>query len=217
MSDVDMAVSSYWTKRAAAFNPNASHVRHASVWHAALEQAFGPGPARRVLDLGTGTGACAIIAAELGHQVTAVDGSAGMLDVARREAVARGQDVTFVQAHILQAELEAGSFDLVTLRNVLWTVAEPQAVLARALELLSPGGRVVVADARWDRSSNRSEYDAQLAGQLPLHRGLDKAEARDMLAKAGFGNIGDFTGAFPENPYEAMQSPPFFLLSGDKP
>lgn len=55
-----------------------------------LEAAFQTDGAKDVIDLGAGTGACAIIAASLGHRVRAFDGSPEMLAVARSAARSAG-------------------------------------------------------------------------------------------------------------------------------
>ena len=52
--------------------------------------------AGRVLDVGAGTGALSLLAAEIGHRVTALDLSEGMLAVAERKAVERGLELEFV-------------------------------------------------------------------------------------------------------------------------
>lgn len=216
MSSVGEQVSQYWNKASERFDSRASHIRHAEIWRDVLREAFGPGGPRDVLDLGTGTGACAVISAELGHRVTAVDGSPGMLAVARSAAQARGLDIGFIEAEMDAAGLPAQSIDIVTFRNVLWTVADPQAAVALAAKLLRPGGRIVVSDGLWKESSDRSDYGADLAGQLPLHRGLAEDEAKALLRAEGFSRFESWAHLFPENPYEAMGSPPFFLISAIK-
>src|SRR5690606_895381 len=122
----------YWDRRAPLFDGAASHVRHEDEWRRVLSAAFGPAEGAEVLDLGTGTGACAIVAATLGHRVTAVDGARGMLQKAGQAARARGLAIRFVAGAIETCPLPPAGFDVVTIRNVLWTVAEPLAVLARA-------------------------------------------------------------------------------------
>ena len=54
----------------------------------------------KVLDIGTGPGFFAILAALRGHQVTAVDMNAEMLEQAQRNAQAAGADIRFVQVGI---------------------------------------------------------------------------------------------------------------------
>ena len=54
-------------------------------------------PKLRVLDVGTGTGVLAFLAAELGHDVTAIDLSPGMLAQARRYALDAGLAVTWLE------------------------------------------------------------------------------------------------------------------------
>ena len=55
-------------------------------------------PGSRILDVGCGTGRHAVELARRGYQVTGIDISAGMLEVARRKAEAAGVEVGFRQA-----------------------------------------------------------------------------------------------------------------------
>jgi len=68
-------VSDDWNRRAPAFDGVASHVVQAGLWRETLAAAFQAGEPRDVVDLGTGTGASALIAAGLGHRGRACDGS----------------------------------------------------------------------------------------------------------------------------------------------
>jgi SAM-dependent methyltransferase len=78
-----------------------------------LEEAFrryGSGTVRTVVDFGCGTGNHALPLARRGYRVTGVDGSAEMLDVARRKADTAGLDVNWMQGDIRTADA-GGPFD----------------------------------------------------------------------------------------------------------
>ncbi len=98
----------------------------------------------RALDLGCGTGAGTEPLLEAGFDVTAVDRSAGMLEVARGRLGGR--------ARIVEADVRAlprlGSFDLVTCvddtLNHLLDGAGLRAALASIVRNLAPGGIAVV-------------------------------------------------------------------------
>ncbi len=187
MPGVQSEVTAYWDARAPHFDAVASHVAQAEVWRAVLGAAFAADGPRDVIDLGTGTGACALAAAALGHRVRAYDGSAGMLAVAREAARRSGAAIDFVQATLEEAALPPTGADIVTLRNVLWTLERPQDALAAARRALRPGGRVVVSDGLWSVApQSRSTYPADLAARLPFHAGLREDDAVRLLAQAGF-------------------------------
>jgi SAM-dependent methyltransferase len=107
---------------------------------APVEEALGrlPGPPRRVLDLGTGTGSVARIVADRfpDADVVGVDISARMLDEARRKTAS--PRVSYQQADAERLPFEDASFDLVTLGNMIPFFDE----LARIVAL---GGHVVFA------------------------------------------------------------------------
>lgn len=95
----------------------------------------------RALDLGCGTGATAVRLARLGIQVTAVDCSAAMLDIAQRAAHEAGVAEKIVVQHCEAAQLAgsfpAHSFDVILCHNILEYIDDPGAVLrdaARALQ-----------------------------------------------------------------------------------
>lgn len=214
-AEAQTEVSAYWTRRAPAFDGVASHVAQATLWRDVLAAAFEAEEAKDVVDLGTGTGACALIAASLGHRVRACDGSAGMLAAARQAADAAGLDIAFEEALIEEATFAASSADIVTLRNVLWTLPDPMAALRRARLLLRPGGLVLVSDGLWSVAAQyRSTYPEALAESLPRHDGLTEDEARAMLAEAGFGPARSWQHLFPGSPYPG--DVPMFVLTARK-
>ena len=74
-------------------------------WVDALRSVL-PEPAARVLDVGTGTGFVARIAAELGHHVTAIDASQATLDASARDP---GLAITFVVGDAVAPAFPAGT------------------------------------------------------------------------------------------------------------
>ncbi len=100
MVSIKETVLRYWSEHEPRFNATASHIQFAQEWAAVFAKAVPTPPPRDVFALGTGTGACALILAALGHRVTAVDGAAGMLEQARQSADAIGVDIRFVHADV---------------------------------------------------------------------------------------------------------------------
>lgn len=215
-SEVAAGVTAYWDARAPHFNGAASHVRTPDLWKEVLAEAFAADGPRDVVDLGTGTGACALAAAALGHRVRAYDGSAGMLGVAREAARQAGLDVRFVQTLIADAPMEPASADIVTIRNVLWTLERPVEALEVARRILRWGGRIVISDGLWSAApEDRSDYAVELARRLPFHGGLTEEDARELLTEVGFTDVTAWQHLFRAPPYPG--SVPVFVLSAVTP
>ena len=98
-------IREFWDADAATYDGSTSHhpqtALELAAWSAALERLLPPAPAR-VLDVGAGTGFLSLLAAALGHRVTALDLSAQMLERLREKAAAQGLDV-----HTLEGAAEA--------------------------------------------------------------------------------------------------------------
>ena len=101
----------------------------------------------RVLDIGCGTGAIAIRLAQLGFQVTLLDSSQAMLDIARRAALDAGVgetvDLQLRDAAQLAIFLPACSFDVILCHNVLEYVDDPASVLRGAASLMRGSSAVL--------------------------------------------------------------------------
>src|SRR5581483_4600941 len=104
-------------------------------WVAAIRELLPPAPAD-VLDIATGTGFVALIAAGLGHRVTGIDLSDAMLAEARAEAGRRGLPVTFRLDDAVAPEGAAASYDAIISRHFIWTLREPVRALRNWLEPL---------------------------------------------------------------------------------
>ena len=141
-----------WDAAAATFDDDADHgLRDPDVraaW-AGLLDAVMPGPPARILDLGCGTGSLAVLLAQAGHEVTAVDASAPMLALARAKAATARVRIDVVRADAADPPLRPASVDVVLCRHVLWSLPDPDAVLATWTRLLRPGGRLVLVEGSW--------------------------------------------------------------------
>lgn len=212
---VQNAVSDFWSKSASQFDSRASHIIHSGEWQNVLKEAFQSDTPKDVIDLGTGTGACAIIAAKLGHRVTAYDGSEHMLIAAGKAAEQAGVRVNFIHGIVEDTEIQPLSADIVTIRNVLWTVEDPDVVLRKAYKILRPEGKIIVADGEWSATENSpNTYKPEIEALLPYHRGISERDARKLIANAGFTAIESHQHLFQISPYPSRIQ--HFVLSALK-
>lgn len=113
-------------------------------WLKAFRQAVGKVHAGDALDVGTGPGTIAQFWAELGYSTTGVDFSPGMLDAARADAAAKKLKIRFIEGDAEEPPVSRKKFDIISSRFVLFTLPHPGYAMRRWVELLRPGGRIVV-------------------------------------------------------------------------
>ncbi|KAA1428457.1 class I SAM-dependent methyltransferase [Nocardioides antri] len=159
-----------WDAEAPAYDEPADHgltdraVR--SAWRTLLLGALPPAPAR-VADLGCGTGTLSLLLAEEGYRVDGVDFSPAMVERARAK-LAGVERATVTEGDAYEPPLPASSYDAVLCRHVLWAMPDPATALARWLDLLRPGGRLVLVEGAWSTGA-----------------GLTAAATVDLVAGAG--------------------------------
>jgi len=197
----------FWDDDAATYDDTPGHrptsAAVQAAWTAALEALLPPAPAR-VLDCGAGTGFLSLIAARLGHRVTALDLSSGMLAKLSGAADAEGLDIAVVTG---PADEPPHGFDAVIERHVLWTLPDPLAALG-AWRVAAPGGRLVAIESLWGdvdpvetvrarawstvrrwrgtAPDHHGSYPTEVRGALPLGSGTHPRNVAGMVAEAGW-------------------------------
>jgi len=131
-----------------------------AAWRELLLAHLPPAPAR-VADLGCGTGSLSVLLAEEGYDVKGVDLSGEMVDRARAKARAAGVDARFAQSDAAAPPLPPGGFDVVLSRHVLWALPDPAAGLARWVDLLAPGGLLLLVEGFWFTGAGLTAADAE--------------------------------------------------------
>ncbi|MDO5852825.1 MAG: metalloregulator ArsR/SmtB family transcription factor [Thermoplasmata archaeon] len=130
----------------------------------------------RVADMGTGCGLMAMWMASLGHDVTAVDNSSAMLAEARKNARDAGLEIDFVAGDMENPGLEPGSFDLVVAKSSVWCLQHPAIAYANWVDLLKPGGHLIVVDGNYyldlydeDYRKRKEYFDMKDGRETGLH------------------------------------------------
>ena len=120
-----------------------AYVRDMVDQHWALdEQGFKPLAGKSALDVGCGAGLLAEPLARLGAQVTALDASAELIEVARKHADGQGLAIDYRAVPVEQVD---GRFDLVTSMEVIEHVADPAAFVGALAKRLAPGGLLIMS------------------------------------------------------------------------
>lgn len=202
-------VRSYWDADAATYDHSPSHHPGAPLERAACRGTLAgllPAAPVRVLDVGAGTGFLALLLAELGHEVTAVDLSPRMLERLQAKTATAGWSVQVAEADA--TDVPPGPFDVVVSRHLLWTLPAPVVAL-EAWRAAAPGGRLLLVESAWGTSAglperarrrartaltaarrtppaHHAEYDPALRAGLPLGHGPGPAELIDLVASAGW-------------------------------
>jgi SAM-dependent methyltransferase len=137
----------------------------------------GAQPGEHWLDAGCGTGTLARQLARQGCRVTAVDGSARMLEVAERAAGGSHAGLTFLRVtDVVSLPFAAGLFDGVVCSSVLEYVESPLRVLCELARVLRPGGRLLVSlpnrRALLRRALKMTHWTSQKLGLAPWPRWL---------------------------------------------
>jgi ubiquinone/menaquinone biosynthesis C-methylase UbiE len=115
-------------------------------------QTAGMAPGMRVLDVGSGMGDVAFLAADLvgpSGEVVGTDVAPAAVSAARHAAVARGQaQLSFREGDPAEMTFER-PFDFIVGRYVLWAQADPSDMLRGLARHLRPGGTIVFHELDW--------------------------------------------------------------------
>ena len=154
----------------------AAYDRRAADYAAAIEPTFRPVHRRivelaqirqgiRVVDLATGTGGVAREAAAAGAQVTGIDVSSGMLDIARDSSP---PGIAYVLAEASALPFADHSFDVATCGFGLSHMPHADRVLSEVRRVLKPNGTLVASCWGLERSNpSRDAVQATLERYLP--------------------------------------------------
>ncbi len=102
-------------------------------------------PDERVLDVGSGTGNVALLAAAMGAHVTAVDPSERLLGVALAAARERGLDVTCAIGEAAALPVPDETMDCLLSNFGVIFAPDAEAAAAEMARVLTPGGRAVIS------------------------------------------------------------------------
>lgn len=146
----------------------------------AMEKIIGPANGRSLLDVGAYIGVFVEVAAAAGWQATGVEPSSWAAEEARRHGL---QVIAGTQN---APELDGQTFDVITMWDVIEHVSDPSAEMAKAYQLLKPGGWLVA------HTMDIDSLTAKLMGNrwpwlmdMHLHYFSQKSIAK-MLQKNGF-------------------------------
>jgi ubiquinone/menaquinone biosynthesis C-methylase UbiE/DNA-binding transcriptional ArsR family regulator len=131
-----------------------------------------------LLDIGTGTGRMLRLLGIAARSAVGIDISREMLVLARSNLHAAGLDHLSVrQGNMYQLRFTDGSFDTVTIDQVLYQADQPVEVLREAARVLRPGGRLLLVEFLTGAGSD----DSAARGETPL----TSARLADWCSDAG--------------------------------
>ena len=189
-NEQEQSMDAYWDERSSSYselNRGQLYNGQREAWENVIFSHVKEDRKLKVLDIGTGPGFFAILAALRGHEVTAVDMNERMLLKAKENAREAGVSIQFQQVgHMLPFSEE--SFDLILSRDVTWALTCPEEQLKAWASLLKIDGKLLYFDAEWNyhlKNKESLEHWEKKKKEIEDARILfyPKAKALDEIAK----------------------------------
>jgi SAM-dependent methyltransferase len=133
--------------------------------HEELVRELGAQPGERWLDVGTGTGAVAQLAARAGAEVTGSDLSPRLIETAKRLAREEGLDIAFAVGDAEELPYGNADFDVVSSSFGAIFAPDHEAVARELARVTKPGGRIGLT--AWDPTGAMGEMFRVLATYQP--------------------------------------------------
>jgi ArsR family transcriptional regulator len=174
----------YFARNAARWDEIRSLYVSETAVEGAILEAAGPGPFKRLVDLGSGTGRMLTLLGPKSQQALGLDLSQQMLNIARSHVAEAGLERCELRhGDIFGTRLPAESADLVVVHQVLHYLADPAAAVREAARLVAKGGRLLIVDF--------APHKLEFLREQHQHRrlGFAEAEMERWLHDAGLSNI----------------------------
>ncbi|MDP3712895.1 MAG: metalloregulator ArsR/SmtB family transcription factor [Mycobacteriales bacterium] len=151
---------------------------------AAVLEAAGPGPFKRLVDLGSGTGRMLTLLGPHAQAAVGLDLSQQMLNIARRHVADAGLERCELRhGDIFGTRLPGQSADLVVVHQVLHYLGDPAAAVREAARLVAEDGRLIIVDF--------APHSLEFLREQHQHRrlGFAEAEMERWLNEAGLTKV----------------------------
>ena len=159
--------------------------------HEQLVRLLEPQPGLRWLDVATGTGAVAQLAARAGAVVTGVDLAPGLIETAQRLAAEQGLEIVFEVGDAEALPVAHASFDVVSSSMGIIFAPDHAAVARELARVTKPGGRV--GFTAWREGSGFQPVTRKYAPPLEPGQGDSIDWAREEYAEQLLGDHFELT------------------------
>ena len=185
----------------------------------------------RAIDIGCGPGIAAMMLAEMGNDIYAVDWSEGMIEQVTKNSKDRGLDIHISRMDAQNLEFEDGFFDLVVSSRLVWNLPDPIRAYSEWMRVLKPSGSMVIYDGNYflekkDKELPAEEEDDQpqmyqgadfrvirnIAKDLPLSKEIRPAWDVGLLTSIGVKDIHILIENYGRHDAEEMSIPSTFVL-----
>ena len=172
----------------ASYKADRNRLERLAIWREALDKHAAHGAL--AYDIGCGTGMLTFEIAPRADRVVAIDGSSGMLAIARAEAQARGRrNIDFLESRLPIVGPALEQADFVISSSVLEYLDSMEQALLFVKSILRPGGTLIFSVSNKDSMSRKAvRWVYRLTGR-PRYFGLvrhflDESDIRRLLAQA---------------------------------
>lgn len=174
----------YFARNAARWDEIRSLYVSETAVEAAILEAAGRGPFRKLVDLGSGTGRMLTLLGPYSDAAVGLDLSQQMLNIARNHVAEAGLDRCELRhGDIFGTRLPGQSADLVVVHQVLHYLADPAAAVREAARLVAEGGRLLIVDF--------APHALEFLREQHQHRrlGFSESEMARWLGEAGLSEV----------------------------